>query len=381
MVNEKIADSSAFVSSPIHSSISGTVKDIREIQSMNRSNVKAIIIENDSKYEKSPRENPKYSSELSLKDVVKLVKDYGIVGLGGATFPCHVKLNIPENKEIKYIIINAAECEPYLTCDHRVMLEYTKEIVSGLRILLELFPKALIYIGIEDNKSNAIDKFKSILGEEARIKVMPLKTKYPQGSEKHLIYALTKLQVPSGKLPLDVGCIVHNVSTIYQLYNSLINGLSLTERVVTITGDAIRSPKNVRVKIGTPVKDIIEFCGGFINKPSKIILGGPMMGVAINSLDLPITKGTSGILCLSKVDTSPKSHCIRCGKCLNSCPMNLIPQKLNELALKNKLDEFQYFGGMDCIECGCCTFSCPAKISIVNNIRNAKKSLRNKSKK
>lgn len=380
LTNEKIADSSAFVSSPIHSSVSGTVKDIREIQSINGSNTQAIIIENDYKYEKYPNENPKYSNRLSLKDVVNLVKDYGIVGLGGATFPCHVKLNVKKDKEIKYIIINAAECEPYLTCDHRVMLEYTEEIIGGLRILLELFPKALIYIGIEDNKLNAIDKFKSILGEEAKIKVMPLKTKYPQGSEKHLIYALTKIQVPSGKLPLHVGCIVFNVSTIYQLYASLINGLPLTERIITITGDSIRSPKNLRVKIGTPVKDIIEFCGGFINKPSKIILGGPMMGIAINSLDLPITKGTSGILCLSKIDDFPKSHCIRCGKCLNSCPMNLIPQKLNELALKDKLDEFEFLGGMDCLECGCCTFSCPAKISIVNNIRNAKKSLRNKSK-
>ena len=312
--------------------------------------------------------------------MVKLVKDHGIVGLGGATFPCHVKLNVKEDKEIKYIIINAAECEPYLTCDHRVMLEYTEEIIGGLRILLELFPKALIYIGIEDNKLNAIDKFKSILGEDNKIKVMPLKSKYPQGSEKHLIYALTKLQVPSGKLPLDIGCIVFNVSTIYQLYASLINGLPLTERIITVTGDSIRFPKNLRVKIGTPVKDIIEFCGGFVNKPNKIILGGPMMGTSINSLDLPITKGTSGILCLSKVDDFPNSHCIRCGKCLNSCPMNLIPQKLNELALKDKLDEFEFLGGMDCLECGCCTFSCPAKISIVNNIRNAKKSLRNKSK-
>ena len=361
LVNEKIADSSAFISAPVHSSVSGTIKDIREIQSINGSTTQAIIIENDSKYEKSPRENLKYSSELSLKDVVKL--------------------NVKEDKEIKYIIINAAECEPYLTCDHRVMLEYTEEIIGGLRILLELFPKALIYIGIEDNKLNAIDKFKRILGEDNKIKVMPLKSKYPQGSEKHLIYTLTKLQVPSGKLPLDIGCIVFNVSTIYQLYASLINGLPLTERIITVTGDSIRFPKNLRVKIGTPVKDIIEFCGGFVNKPNKIILGGPMMGTSINSLDLPITKGTSGILCLSKVDDFPNSHCIRCGKCLNSCPMNLIPQKLNELALKDKLDEFEFLGGMDCLECGCCTFSCPAKISIVNNIRNAKKSLRNKSKK
>lgn len=379
--NQKIADSSSFVSAPIHSSVSGTVKEIKDTYTLNGSKVKSIIVENDFKYENFQNENIKYSNTLSLKDVVSLVKDYGIVGLGGATFPCHIKLNVPNDKEINYIIINAAECEPYLTCDHRVMLEYTNEIISALNILLELFPKALIYIGIEDNKLNVIDKFNSTLGNNSRIKVVPLKTKYPQGSEKHLIYALTKLQVPSGKLPLDIGCIVHNISTIYQLYISLVKGYPLTERIITVSGDAIKTPKNIKVKIGTPIKDVIEFCGGFINKPSKIILGGPMMGFAINSLELPVTKGTSGILCLSKVNNAPKSHCIRCGKCLNSCPMNLFPQKLNDFAIKNKFEDFKSFNGMDCIECGCCTFSCPAKISIVNNIREAKKSIRNNSKK
>lgn len=381
LVNEKIADSSNFVSAPIHSSISGTVSDIKEIFSPSGSKIMAIFIENDFKYEKFQNQNTKYSKNLSLKDIVPLIKDYGIVGLGGATFPCHVKLNVPKGKEVKYIIINGAECEPYLTCDHRIMLEYSKEIIHGLNILLDLFPKALIYIGIEDNKLNAIDKFNSLLENNQRIKVIALKTKYPQGSEKHLIYALTKLEVPLGKLPLDVGCLVQNISTIYQLYNSLINGIPLTERVITVTGDAIRSPKNIKVKLGTPIKDIVEFCGGFITKPSKIILGGPMMGIAINSLEYPITKGTSGILCLSKVDTSSNTHCIRCGKCLNSCPMNLMPQKLNELSCKNKLEDFKTFNGMNCIECGCCTFSCPAKIPIVSNIRIAKNSIKNNSKK
>lgn len=381
LANQKIADSSSFVSAPIHSSVSGTVKEIKDTCAFNGSKVKTIIIKNDFKYENFRNENIKYSNTLSLKDVISLVKDNGIVGLGGATFPCHVKLNVPEDKEVNHIIINAAECEPYLTCDHRVMLEYTDEIIGGLNILLELFPKAIIYIGIEDNKQNAIDKFISTLGINERIKVIPLKTKYPQGSEKHLIYAITKLQVPSGKLPLDIGCLVHNVSTIYQLYISLVKGYPLTERIITVTGDAIKTPKNIKVKLGTPIKDVIEFCGGFINKPSKIILGGPMMGFAINSLELPITKGTSGILCLSKVDNSPKTHCIRCGKCLNSCPMNLFPQKLNDFAIQNKLEDFKSFNGMDCIECGCCTFSCPAKISIVNNVREAKKSIRNNSKK
>lgn len=380
LVNEKIGDSKAFVSAPIHSSVSGTVKDIKDITLFNGSKGKAIIVENDFKYEFFKKEAPKYSKD-SLKEVSSLVKEYGIVGLGGATFPCHVKLSVPEDKEINYIIINAAECEPYLTCDHRVMLEYTKEILDGLNILLNLFPKATVYIGIEDNKKDAIEAFNNILDINSKIKVIPLESKYPQGSEKHLIYALIKKEVPSGKLPLDIGCIVHNISTVYQLYKSLIKNEPLTERIITVTGDAISSPKNIKVKLGTPLKDIIEYCGGFSKTPSKIILGGPMMGFTINSLDLPITKGTSGILCLGSSESSPESHCIRCGKCLDACPMNLIPQRLNELSKKNNLEEFQKLNGMDCIECGCCAFSCPSKISLVENFRRTKISIRNNSKK
>lgn len=382
LVNQKIGDSKGFVSAPIHSSISGVVSEIKDINSFNGGKVKAIIVKNDFKYESiTIKETPFDFENSSLKDLCSLVKESGIVGLGGATFPCHVKLSIPDDKEINYIIINAAECEPYLTCDHRVMLEHTKEIVTALKILLKFFPKAKVYIGIEDNKPDAITSFNNILNNDSKIKVIPLETKYPQGSEKHLIYAITKLEVPSGKLPLDVGCVVHNISTIYQLYQSLVLNLPLTERVLTVTGDAINSPKNIRVKIGTPLKDVVRYCGGFRIPPSKIILGGPMMGFAINSLEFPVTKGTSGIICLSEADNSNETHCIRCGKCIDACPMNLLPQKLNELSNKTKFDEFKKSNGMDCIECGCCAFSCPAKIPLVKNFRKAKTSLRNNFKK
>ncbi len=382
LVNQKIGDSNSFISCPIHSSVSGIVSEIKDIKYFNGSKIKAIIVKNDFKYESIEiKESPFDYKTSSLKDLSSFVKESGIVGLGGATFPCHVKLNVKDEKKVKYIIINAAECEPYLTCDHRVMVEYTNEIITALNILLEFFKEAKVYIGIEDNKQDAINSFNKILLNNSKIKVIPLETKYPQGSEKHLIYAMTKLEVPSGKLPLDIGCIVHNISTIYQLYKSLVLNLPLTERVLTVTGDSINSPKNLLVKIGTPLKEVIKYCGGFKTPPSKIILGGPMMGFTVNSLDLPVTKGTSGILCLGNPDTSLESHCIRCGKCIDVCPMNLLPQKLNELSNKNKLNEFKEFNGMDCIECGCCAFSCPAKIPLVQNFRKAKISIRNNSKK
>lgn len=376
--NEKIADSKEYISSPIHSSVSGFVQDIKEVPYKNGSKGKAIFIENDFKYESIPLDDFKYSNSMKIEDLVSLIRENGIVGLGGATFPSHVKLNIKKEKEIKYIIINGAECEPYLTCDYKVMTKYTDEIIKALKILSSYFPKALIYIGIEDNKLDALEKFKIQLKDYEKILVFPLKTKYPQGSEKHLIYTLTKLEIPRKKIPLDLGCIVFNISTIYQMYKSLTYGTPLTDRIITVTGDALYSPKNLKVKMGTPISDIIDFCGGFIKEPKKIILGGPMMGNTINSLNTPITKGTSGIICLSKETPLNATSCIRCGKCINSCPMNLIPQRLNELSAKENLKEFEALGGMSCLECGCCAYSCPAKISLVQNIRKAKKSFKNK---
>ena len=376
--NEKIADSKEYISSPIHSSVSGFVQDIKEISYKNGLKSKAIFIENDFKYESFPLEDYKYKDSMNIEDFVSLIRERGIVGLGGATFPSHVKLNIKNHKEVKYIIINGAECEPYLTCDYKVMTNYTEEIIKALKILSSYFPKALIYIGIEDNKLDALEKFKIQLKDCNKIFVFPLKTKYPQGSEKHLIYTLTKIEIPRAKIPLDLGCIVFNISTIYQMYKSLTYGTPLTDRVITVTGDALCNPKNLRVKIGTPISDIIDFCGGFIKEPKKIILGGPMMGNAINSLNTPITKGTSGIISLSKEVPLKETSCIRCGKCINSCPMNLIPQRLNELSTKENLKEFEALGGMNCLECGCCAYSCPAKISLVQNIRKAKKSFKNK---
>lgn len=379
LVGQKIGEAKGFVSANIHASVSGTVKNVVPVTLFNGVKSTAVIIENDGQYEEIPTEKKDYN-KLSNEEILNAIKEAGIVGMGGATFPTHVKLAPPPDKKIEFIVVNAAECEPYLTCDHRMMLEKTNEIVEGLKIVLKLFPSAKGYIGIEDNKMNAIKVMQEAVKNIPNIEVATVKTKYPQGAEKQLIYAITKREVPSGGLPADAGCIVQNVDTIYEIYNAVVNGKPLTSRVVTVTGDAIKEPKNIRFKIGTSVRELVDFAGGFSEEPLKVISGGPMMGMAMYSLDVPSAKGTSGVLCLTKkvAEIEDESNCINCGKCVHVCPMNLMPTKIATAAALNNLDMFNEFSGRDCIECGCCSFVCPARRHLLQRIRSGKKAVSKK---
>lgn len=386
LVGQKIGEAAGFVSAPIYSSVSGTVKNIAPVLTSMGTKTMAIIIENDNKY--TPCEtklNTKDVATMSKEETIALIKEAGIVGMGGATFPTHVKLSPPPDKNIDSIIVNAAECEPYLTCDHRLLLEEGNTIIEALKIILKHFPNAKGYIGIESNKQDAISAMEKLVENISNIEVKALKTKYPQGAEKQLIYSITKREVPSGKLPADVGCIVQNVATMNQIYKTLVLGEPLIERIVTVTGECIKEPKNLKVKIGTSARELIEnACGGFKESPIKLISGGPMMGMTMNSLDIPITKGFSGILALNKdmAVLPEESSCIRCGQCVNACPMNLEPTELQHLSQAKEWDEFEKHNGLDCIECGCCTFVCPAKKNILQSIRVAKRTvLANRKKK
>ncbi len=378
LMDQKIGESKAFVSAPIYSSISGTVIDVAPRLHSNGTMVLSIIIENDNTYEKSHTMTPRSDYEkLSKNELVDIIKEAGIVGMGGAGFPTHIKLTPPEGKPIDSIIINASECEPYLTCDYRLMLEKSNEIVLGLKIILQMFPDASGYIGIEDNKPDAIEAMKKASENINNIQVTPLITKYPQGAEKQLIYSITGREVPSGKLPADVSCIVQNVDSAFEIYNAVVNGIPLTERVLTVTGEAIKNPLNLRVKFGTSIEEVIEAAGGFKEEPVKVISGGPLMGTALSSLGTPVIKGTSGILCLTKnqAKLEEESSCIRCGKCMGVCPMQLNPTKLNSLVLRGKYDDFEEYHGMDCIECGCCSYGCPAKRHLTQTLREGKRTV------
>lgn len=378
LVGQKIGEAKGFVSAPVYSSVSGTVKEVSPVLHPNGSKVLSVIVENDNLYEESTSMLSRESYEnLSKEELLKIIQEAGIVGMGGAGFPTHVKLAPPPDKKIDAIIVNGAECEPYLTCDHRLMLENTKEIVEGLEIILQMFPGVKGYIGIENNKMNAVQAMKDAVKGASNIEVVVLKTKYPQGAEKQLIYSVTGREVPSGKLPADAGCIVQNVGTIFEVYNAVVKGRPLMERIVTVTGEAVKEPKNLRVKFGTSFRELIEACGGFKEDPVKIISGGPLMGTTVSTLDLYVMKGTSGILCLTKEQAvlPEESSCIRCGGCIAACPMNLIPTTLDSLVNRRQYGDFEKNNGMDCIECGCCTVVCPAKRHLTQSCREGKRSV------
>lgn len=384
LVGQKIGQAAGFISANVHSSVSGTVKDVKEMPTAGGTKSLSVIVENDGQYEEIDMPKPKAYTEMTKEEIVAIVKEAGVVGMGGATFPTSVKLAPPPDKKIDAIILNGAECEPYLTCDHRLMLEETNMIIEGLKIILHMFPGAKGYIGVEDNKKNAIEALKEATKDIPNIEVSALHTKYPQGAEKQLIYAVTKREVPSGKLPADVGCIVQNVNTVREVYNAVVNGRPTISRVVTVTGEAVKEPKNLRIRLGMSYKELVEACGGFKENPVKIISGGPMMGMAISSVDVPTTKGSSGILCLTEKQAvlPEESSCIRCGKCLQVCPMFLNPTALDSLGRRNEYDEFEEGNGLDCIECGSCTFICPAKRHLLQSIRTSKRTvLANKRKK
>lgn len=372
LVGQKIGQATGFVSAPIHCSVSGTVKNVAPMLHTNGKKVLSVIVENDGLYEECEHSGVDYKS-LSSEEIISIIKECGIVGLGGACFPTHVKLS--PGKDIDSIIINAAECEPYLTCDYRLMVEHYKEIAEGLEILTYMFPKAKCYVGIEDNKPDAISIMTSAVEDLKNVEVAPLKTKYPQGAEKQLIYAITKREVPTGKLPADVGCIVQNVGTVQAIRNAILEGKPLTERIVTVTGEAVKSPKNLLVKLGTQMTELVDACGGFVKDPVKVISGGPMMGMTLSSLETPVIKGTSGILALtSKQATLPEeTSCIRCGKCYEACPMFLAPSNLNSYVLRGDFEGFEAAHGLSCIECGACSYICPAKRHLTQSFREGKR--------
>lgn len=375
LVGQKIAEKGGFISANIHSSVSGTVKAIEKRLVATGGMVDSIIVENDGMYEEAAPIFSGNPDELSKDEIIKIIEEAGIVGMGGAGFPTNVKLS-PKNADIiDSIIVNGAECEPYLTSDYRRMVEQTDKLVKGLKIVLKIFPDAKGYFGIEDNKPEAIEALLKATENEDRIEVVPLKTKYPQGGERSMIYAVTGRKINSKMLPADVGCIVHNVDTIYAIYNAVYNGKPLIERIVTITGDAVRTPKNFQVRIGTSFRELIDAAGGFTTEPEKIISGGPMMGFSFFNIDVPVVKGSSSLLAFIKDDVSHEepSACIRCGRCAAACPEHLLPMKLATLAGQNEPEEFKKLGGMECVECGCCSYVCPAKRQVTQSVRSMKK--------
>lgn len=378
LVGQKIGDTQAFVSSPIHSSVSGVVKDIRPALSANGGVFTSVIIENDGLYETLSTLKPKkHFSEYTKEEKLDIIKEAGIVGLGGAGFPTHIKLNVPKDKTVDHVIVNGSECEPYLTTDYRVMLEEPERIIHGLQVILSIVGTAKGVIAIENNKIKAYEKIKSSVAEMKveNIEVRLTKTKYPQGSEKQLIYSITKREVPSGSLPADAGCIVINVDTVIAINRAFITGRPLMRKVVTIAGDAVINPGNFKARLGTTFRELIEMNGGLKEEPKKIIAGGPMMGVALYSLDVPIVKTSGGILCFTEKEAyvPAEKNCIRCSRCVDICPMGLLPLELNKAVLNRNIDEFKAKNGMDCIECGSCSYVCPAKRHLAQSIRSTRR--------
>lgn len=375
LVGQMIAEANGFVSAPIYSAVSGTVKAVEPRRVVSGDMVQSIVIDNDGQFEEVEWPIAPDLDSLSREDIVNTVHAAGIVGMGGAGFPTAVKLAVKEPKKIDYVIVNGSECEPYLTSDYRKMLEEPEKLIAGLKIELSLFDNARGILAVEDNKPDCIEKLKKLTKNEPKISVKALKTKYPQGSERHLIYAACGRAINSSMLPADAGCVVNNVDTVISIYNAVVVGRPLMYRIVTVTGDAVESPCNFRVPIGTNMKELIEAVGGFKKEPQKVISGGPMMGMALFDLDVPVTKTTSAILALSKdeVSESTPSACINCGKCVEVCPGRVVPKKLSDFAEHHDEESFVQNNGLECCECGCCSYICPAKKPLTQNIKSMRK--------
>lgn len=378
-----IGKASGFVSANIHSPAPGTVKEITEIYLANGMKSKAIVIETSGTFEKLGKTTVKSDwSNLTSKEIQDKIFENGIVGLGGATFPSHVKYAIPEEAKVESLIINGVECEPYLTADYRLMLEKTEEIFEGIRILDKVLTPEKIYVGIEDNKPEAIEAMERQAAKEGgRVEIVPLALKYPQGDEKQLIKAVLGKEVPSGKIPISIGAVVSNVGSVYAIYEAVALDNPLIERVITVSGGGIKNPANLKVRIGTKVGDVIEDCGGFSDDTVKLIMGGPMMGFTLCSLDTPVTKGTSGILALTKKELgkSCETACLGCGKCITVCPLSLMPTTLYKKISHGFYEDALAINLMDCKECGCCAFVCPANIPLIQGFRLGKKMAKKKA--
>jgi len=375
-----VGEAKAFISAPLHSPVSGKVKAIRNFVNPVYGNAPAVIIENDGRDEGTPfhrRENP---GALSKDELIEIVKNAGLVGMGGAAFPTHVKLNIPKGKNVDTLIVNGAECEPYLTCDHRLMVERTGDILKGVALAARALGVKNVFMAIEENKMSAIFAMQKASRERSKdsnalpVKVIILKTKYPQGGEKQLIKAVLKREVPPGKLPLDVGALVQNVGTCLAIYEAAYLGKPLIERCVTLTGGCLNDPGNFLVRLGTPLKYAVEKSGGFREEPAKIISGGPMMGIAQYTLDVPIVKGMTGVVFLSKKEAKAFDElaCIRCAKCVDVCPVNMMPTEIMRMVKHSRWYYMEKLHPSDCVECGACAYSCPSRIPLVQYIKLAK---------
>ena len=376
LAGQKIADAGGFVSVPLHASVSGTVKGIEKRLNATGSMVDCIVIENDQQYQETEFQEARLE-DLTKEEILYRIKEGGVVGMGGAGFPTHVKLAPKDPSKIEYILVNGAECEPYITSDYRRMIEEPEKVVKGLQVILTLFDSAKGYICIEDNKPDCIAKMKELVKDIDRIEVKEMMTKYPQGGERTLIYAATGREINSTMLPADVGCVVDNVETVISVYKAVILGRPVNSRVVTVTGDGIKEPKNLLVLAGTDMSELVDAAGGLKAKIAKAISGGPMMGFALYDLHVPCTKTTSAFLFLEHDAVSEaqeiQTACINCGRCVSVCPGHVLPARLAKLAERGDMAGFEALDGMECCECGCCSYICPAKRPLTQSIKSMRK--------
>ena len=376
LAGQKIADAGGFVSVPLHASVSGTVKGIEKHLNATGSMVDCIVIENDQQYQEVEYQETRLE-DLTKEEILNRIKEGGVVGMGGAGFPTHVKLAPKDPSKIEYILVNGAECEPYITSDYRRMIEEPEKVVKGLQVILTLFDSAKGYICIEDNKPDCIAKMKELVKDIDRIEVKEVMTKYPQGGERTLIYAATGREINSSMLPADVGCVVDNVETVISVYKAVILGRPVNSRVVTMSGDGIKEPKNLLVLSGTDMSELVDAAGGLKAKIAKAISGGPMMGFALYDLHVPCTKTTSAFLFLEHDAVSEaqeiQTACINCGRCVSVCPGRIIPAKLADYAKRHDKESFEKANGMECCECGCCSYICPAKRPLTQYIKSMRK--------